>query len=147
MVIKMNNLELLQEKLQRNNYDAFIIPTADFHGSEYISDYFQARKYFSGFTGSAGTLLVLKHSAFLWTDGRYFIQAAMQLEDSGIELMKMGEPNVPTLTEFLNQNALTIKTNPNVPVITSGTSTTVDTNIKSARIPIAQCAPCSKYLY
>lgn len=110
MVIKMNNLELLQEKLQRNNYDAFIIPTADFHGSEYISDYFQARKYFSGFTGSAGTLLVLKHSAFLWTDGRYFIQAAMQLEDSGIELMKIGEPNVPTLTEFLNQNALTIKT-------------------------------------
>ena len=105
----MISLENLQKQLIASNYDAFIIPTSDFHGSEYISDYFKARKYFSGFTGSAGTLLVLQSSAFLWTDGRYFIQAALELENTGIELMKMGEPNVPTLTEFLNSNTSSIR--------------------------------------
>ena len=58
----MISLENLQKQLIASNYDAFIIPTSDFHGSEYISDYFKARKYFSGFTGSAGTLLVLQSS-------------------------------------------------------------------------------------
>ena len=106
----MISLENLQKDLQALKYDAFIIPTADFHGSEYISEYFKARRYFSGFTGSAGTLVVLPTSAFLWTDGRYFIQAALELENSGIELMKIGEPNVPTITEFLNQNASNIRT-------------------------------------
>ncbi len=106
----MINLENLQKELVASKYDAFIIPTSDFHGSEYISDYFKARKYFSGFTGSAGTLLVMQTSAFLWTDGRYFIQAALELENTGIELMKMGEPNVPTLTQFLNANASSIGT-------------------------------------
>ena len=105
----MISLENLQKQLIASNYDAFIIPTSDFHGSEYISDYFKARKYFSGFTGSAGTLLVLQSSAFLWTDGRYFIQAALELENTGIELMKMGEPNVPTITEFLNSNTSSIR--------------------------------------
>lgn len=106
----MESLKKLQQELINSNYDAYIIPTADFHGSEYISDYFKARKYFSGFTGSAGTLLVLQNSAFLWTDGRYFIQAALELENSGVELMKMGESNVPTIFEFINSNANTIKT-------------------------------------
>ncbi len=106
----MISLENLQKDLQALKYDAFIIPTSDFHGSEYISEYFKARRYFSGFTGSAGTLVVLPTSAFLWTDGRYFIQAALELENSGIELMKIGEPNVPTITEFLNQNASNIRT-------------------------------------
>jgi Xaa-Pro aminopeptidase len=106
----MENLLNLQQELKNSNIDAYIIPTADFHGSEYISDYFKARKYYSGFTGSAGTLLVLQETAFLWTDGRYFIQAALELEESGVELMKMGEPNVPTLIDFINSNADTIKT-------------------------------------
>ncbi len=105
----MASLEKLQEELKLQKIDAYIIPTADFHGSEYISDYFKARKHFSGFTGSAGTLLVLQDSSFLWTDGRYFIQAAKELENSGIELMKMGEPNVPTLLEFLNANVNSIR--------------------------------------
>ena len=105
----MKNLELLQEELIRAKYEAFIIPTSDFHGSEYISDYFKARQYFSSFTGSAGTLLVLQKSAFLWTDGRYFIQAANELQDTGIELMKMGEPNVPTIAEFINSNSSYIR--------------------------------------
>ncbi len=106
----MDNLKKLQQELINSNYDAYIIPTSDFHGSEYIADYFKSRQYFSGFTGSLGTLLVLQNSAFLWTDGRYFIQAEKELENTDIELMKIGEKNVPTIKEFLNSNCLTIKT-------------------------------------
>lgn len=98
----MTNLELFQKEMKKKNYDAFIVPTNDFHGSEYISDYFKTREYLSGFTGSAGTLLVTQDSAYLWTDGRYFIQAEKQLENSNIKLMKMGEKDVPSLIEFLN---------------------------------------------
>ncbi len=100
----MISLENLQKDLQALKYDAFIIPTSDFHGSEYISEYFKARRYFSGFTGSAGTLVVLPTSAFLWTDGRYFIQAEKDLKNTTITLMKMGEENVPTIFEFLKKN-------------------------------------------
>lgn len=71
--------------------DAYIVPTSDFHNSEYISDYFKGREYLSGFTGSAGTLLVTLDHAYLWTDGRYFIQAAKEIEEKPITLMKMGE--------------------------------------------------------
>lgn len=87
--------------MAENHFDAYIIPTTDFHGSEYVNPYFMCRKFISGFTGSEGTLVVTKDQAFLWTDGRYFLQAAEQLEDSGIELMKMGQPDVPTTLEFL----------------------------------------------
>ena len=80
-----------------------VIPTSDYHNSEYVSDFFMARKYFSGFTGSAGTLVVTPDEAALFTDGRYFIQAAKELKDSGITLMKMGEPEVPTMTEYVDQ--------------------------------------------
>ena len=97
----MDNLKLLQDLLKENNYDAYIIPSSDFHGSEYLPEHFKARAYFSGFTGSAGTLLVMQNEAYLWTDGRYFIQAAIELEGSRINLMKMGEQNVPTLEKFL----------------------------------------------
>ncbi|MCD8004430.1 MAG: aminopeptidase P family protein [Oscillospiraceae bacterium] len=81
--------------------DAYLVPTGDFHGSEYVGDYFKAREYLSGFTGSAGTLLVLPEGAYLWTDGRYFLQAAQQLEGSGIELMRSGQSGVPALETFL----------------------------------------------
>ncbi|MGM9969264.1 MAG: aminopeptidase P family protein [Anaeroplasma sp.] len=97
----MELINKFKELMTTEGYDAYIIPTSDFHGSEYISDYFKSRAYLSGFTGSAGTLLVTKDKAYLWTDGRYFIQAQKQIEKTGIELMKMGQINVPTIIEFL----------------------------------------------
>lgn len=81
--------------------DVYLIPTADFHNSEYAAEYFHTREFFSGFTGSAGTLVVTQEEAGLWTDGRYFIQAAKELEGSGILLMRMGEPGVPEIREYL----------------------------------------------
>ena len=89
--------------MKASGIDCYLIPTSDFHDSEYISGFFRAREYFSGFSGSAGTLVVLQGEAALFTDGRYFIQAGKQLEGSGIELMKIGEPEVPTLNEYLEQ--------------------------------------------
>ena len=83
---------------------AYIIPTSDFHETEYVSDYFACRKYMSGFTGSAGTLVVLTDQAGLWTDGRYFIQAQAQLQDTGITLMKMGQPETPSIEDYICQN-------------------------------------------
>ncbi len=91
----------LRQKMAEYNIDAYIVPTADFHGSEYIHNHFKGRQYVSGFTGSAGTLVVTKDDARLWTDGRYFLQASSQLAGSGIQLMKMGQPDVPTIAEYL----------------------------------------------
>lgn len=91
----------LRALMAENHMDAYIIPTADFHESEYVGEYFKSRKYMSGFTGSAGTLVVTLTDAGLWTDGRYFIQAARQLADTGITLYKMGEEGVATIEEFL----------------------------------------------
>ncbi len=97
----LERLQALREKMARRKLAAYIVPTEDFHGSEYVGEHFKAREYLSGFTGSAGTLLILKESAALWTDGRYFLQAEKQLAGSGITLMKSGEPDVPTLAEYL----------------------------------------------
>ncbi|RIA75652.1 Xaa-Pro aminopeptidase [Anaeroplasma bactoclasticum] len=97
--MKMEQLELFQQQMKIYNIDAYIIPTGDFHNSEYVSDYFKGREWLSGFTGSAGTLLVTIDNAYLWTDGRYFIQAQEEIEGNGITLMKMGEDK--TLEEFL----------------------------------------------
>ena len=94
----------LRKAMKNRGIDACIIPTTDFHGSEYVNDYFKFRRYVSGFTGSAGTLIVTEDGAYLWTDGRYFIQAAKELAGSGVELMKMNEPGVPTIEEFLKEN-------------------------------------------
>lgn len=94
-------LTALRTAMERCGIDWYIVPTEDFHGSEYVAPYFKARAYLSGFTGSAGTLLVGRDMAGLWTDGRYFLQAAKELEDSGIELMKSGEEGVPTIEDFL----------------------------------------------
>lgn len=94
-------VEQLRSIMNREGIDYYVIPTDDFHGSEYVGEYFQARAYLSGFTGSAGTLLIGRDFAGLWTDGRYFLQAGQQLCGSGIALMKMGETGVPTLTEYL----------------------------------------------
>ena len=93
----------LRNQMKEAGVHCVVIPTSDYHNSEYVSDFFMARKYFSGFTGSAGTLVVMPDEAALFTDGRYFIQAAKELEGSGITLMKMGEPGVPTMTEYVDQ--------------------------------------------
>lgn len=87
--------------MKSRGIDAYIVPTEDFHGSEYVGAHFKLREYLSGFTGSAGTLLVTLDSAYLWTDGRYFIQAERELSGSGIELMKSGEQGVPEIIKFL----------------------------------------------
>ncbi len=92
-----------QQLLKEQNLDYYIVPTDDDPSSETVGEHYQVRAYLSGFTGSAGTLLVKQDSAYLWTDGRYFIQAAKQLEE-GITLMKMGQKGVPTLLEFLVQD-------------------------------------------
>ncbi len=94
----------LRAVMDRHGVDYCLIPSNDFHGSEYLSSHFKCRSWMSGFTGSAGTLLVGREWAGLWTDGRYFIQAAQQLEGSGIDLMKMGEPGVPTLHEYIEKH-------------------------------------------
>ena len=88
--------------MKEKKIDAYLVPTDDFHGSEYVGDYFKCRKYITGFTGSAGTAIITQDMAGLWTDGRYFIQAADQLRDTTIELFKSGEPGVPTVHQFLN---------------------------------------------
>ena len=89
--------------MKEKGVDLYIIPTTDFHGSEYVNDYFKCREYVSGFTGSAGTLVVTQEWAGLWTDGRYFLQARHQLEGSGIELMEMGMPGVPEITTYIKE--------------------------------------------
>ena len=96
---KLNALRIL---MKEKKIDAYLVPTDDFHGSEYVGDYFKCRKDITGFTGSAGTAIITQDMAGLWTDGRYFIQAADQLRDTTIELFKSGEPGVPTVHQFLN---------------------------------------------
>ena len=96
---KLNALRIL---MKEKKIDAYLVATDDFHGSEYVGDYFKCRKYITGFTGSAGTAIITQDMAGLWTDGRYFIQAADQLRDTTIELFKSGEPGVPTVHQFLN---------------------------------------------
>lgn len=88
--------------MKEKKIDAYLVATDDFHGSEYVGDYFKCRKHITGFTGSAGTAIITQDMAGLWTDGRYFIQAADQLRDTTIELFKSGEPGVPTVHQFLN---------------------------------------------
>ena len=99
-----NELIALRQAMAAAKVDVYVIPTDDFHGSEYVGDYFQCRSYVSGFTGSAGTLVVTADWAGLWTDGRYFLQAAQELEGSGIDLCKMGQPGVPTISAWLKEN-------------------------------------------
>ncbi len=94
-------LAKLRALMEREGLDAYLILTQDFHGSEYVGEYFKCRKFMSGFTGSAGSLLVMKDMAGLWTDGRYFLQAEKELADTSITLFKMQEEGVPKLSDFL----------------------------------------------
>ena len=96
-------LAALRQKMEEAGVDAYLVPTDDFHGSEYVGDFFKCRKYITGFTGSAGTALIMRDMAGLWTDGRYFLQAEQQLAGSGVSLFRMREEGVPTIEEFLSQ--------------------------------------------
>ena len=93
----------LRREMKNRGIFPFIVLTEDFHGSEYVGAHFKVREYLSGFTGSAGTLVVTEDEAALWTDGRYFIQAASELSGSGIMLMKDGEPDTPSIEKYLRE--------------------------------------------
>nr|WP_314466183.1 aminopeptidase P family protein [uncultured Clostridium sp.] len=95
-------LKQLRDLMAERQIDAYMIPTSDFHESEYVGEYFKAREFMTGFTGSAGTAVITKDEAGLWTDGRYFVQAGMQLSGTGIELRKMGYPGVPDIMDYLD---------------------------------------------
>ena len=97
-------LKSLRDEMRKRNIDYYIVPTADFHESEYVGEYFKARKWITGFTGSAGTAVIGMDEAGLWTDGRYFIQAENQLKGSGVTLFKMAQEGVPTINEYLEKN-------------------------------------------
>ena len=97
-------IKKLRQIMAEKGLSGYLITDNDYHGSEYLSDYFKGREYITGFTGSAGNAVILTDKAGLWTDGRYFIQAEEQLENSGISLYKMGEEGVPTIWEFIEKN-------------------------------------------
>lgn len=94
-------LTALREEMKRRNIDIYVVPTADFHESEYVGEHFKARKFITGFTGSAGTAVITLKEAGLWTDGRYFVQAEKQLEGSTVTLYRMAEEGVPAVEEFV----------------------------------------------
>lgn len=96
-------LQALRAVMKDNGIDIYVVPTADFHQSEYVGDHFKAREYITGFTGSAGTAVITQKEAGLWTDGRYFLQAGTQLAGTTVDLRKMGEPGVPTIAEYLQE--------------------------------------------
>ena len=97
-------LEELRKQMREHGIHAYYVPTSDFHESEYVGEHFTCRKYLTGFTGSAGIAVVTEDQAGLWTDGRYFVQAAKQLDGTPFTLYRMGEEGVPTINEFLAQN-------------------------------------------
>ena len=94
-------LAALRSLMKQHQIDAYLVPTDDFHCSEYVGEYFKCRQFITGFTGSAGTAVITENEAGLWTDGRYFIQAAKQLQGTTVTLHKMGEEGVPTEEEYL----------------------------------------------
>ena len=94
-------LSKLRTLMKERNIDAYLIPTSDFHETEYVGEHFKARHYMSNFSGSQGTLLVTLNDAYLWVDGRYFIQAQKQLQGTTITQMNIGEPGVLYVDDFL----------------------------------------------
>lgn len=94
-------LAALRALMEQHGFDAYLVPTDDNHQSEYVGEHFKARAFITGFTGSAGTAVITRTAAGLWTDGRYFLQAEKQLEGSGVTLFKMGEKGVPSVEEYL----------------------------------------------
>lgn len=100
----IKRLDAFRAEMRKAGIAAVVIPQTDAHLGEYIASHWQVRRWLSGFTGSAGTLVVTLNEALLWTDSRYFIQAALQLDGTGIKLMKEGIPGTPTITQWLVAN-------------------------------------------
>lgn len=96
-----DRVEELRQLMRTNQMDAYIVPSFDAHQSEYVAEHWKGREWISGFTGSAGTVVITLEDAGLWTDGRYYIQAVKQLEGSGIRLFRMADPGVPFYSEWL----------------------------------------------
>ena len=96
-------LSALRAEMDKRGIDIYLVPTADFHESEYVGEHFKARKFITGFTGSAGTAVITRTEAGLWTDGRYFVQAEKQLKESTVTLFRMAEEGVPTVNEYIEQ--------------------------------------------
>lgn len=94
-------LQALREEMKKRSIDIYVVPTSDFHESEYVGEHFKARRFITGFTGSAGTAVITLTEAGLWTDGRYFVQAEKQLAGSTVTLYRMGEEGVPKVDEFI----------------------------------------------
>ncbi len=103
MEIIKERLTRLRERMKEHRVGVYVIPSSDCHESEYVCAHYRAREYLSGFTGSAGTLVVTMEEAGLWTDGRYFLQAERQLKGTGIRLFRSGEPEVPKIEEYAEQ--------------------------------------------
>lgn len=101
MNVIRDRLDALRKLMKERGMDAYMIPTADFHESEYVGEHFKCREYMTGFTGSAGTALITMDEACLWVDGRYYVQAAAQLKDSTVTMRKMGQEGVPSLRAYL----------------------------------------------
>lgn len=94
-------IHALRELMRERGIDAYLVPTSDFHESEYVGAHFKCREFITGFTGSAGTAVITMEEAGLWTDGRYFVQAGKQLRGSEVKLFKMGQEGVPAIEEYL----------------------------------------------
>ena len=101
-VIK-ERLAKVREIMKESGISVYVVPTGDYHISEYAGDYFKEREFITGFTGSAGTAVIDMDEAVLFTDGRYYVQAEKQLDGSTIELMRMGSEGVLTLTEYCRE--------------------------------------------
>lgn len=99
-----NRIKSLRKSMKEKGIDAYIIPSFDAHQSEYVPEHWKCRQWISGFTGSAGTVVIMQEDAGLWTDGRYYIQAEKQIKESGIRLFKMAEPGVPSYIEWLRDS-------------------------------------------
>lgn len=95
----------IRQFMEEKQLDLFIVPSTDAHLSEYPPKHWESRKWISGFTGSAGTAVVTKDKAGVWTDSRYFLQAADELKDTGFELFKMGQPGTPDMTDWVIEQA------------------------------------------
>ena len=96
-------LQALRKEMEKRRIAIYVVPTSDFHESEYVGEHFKARRFITGFTGSAGTAVITMTEAGLWTDGRYFVQAEKQLSGSTVTLYRMGEEGVPKVDEFIEE--------------------------------------------
>ena len=100
-MLQADRIRMLREEMHKESIDIYIVPTADFHASEYVGDYFKCREFITGFTGSAGTAVITADFAGLWTDGRYYIQAEQELAGSGVTLFRAGTEGTPSVREYI----------------------------------------------